>query len=112
MRIVLLILFTVFTLGASSQVCQEEFESNHCSIELSSNIMDCHSGDSDQSAPDHSGECGCGCHLHSSTPIIITQSVFVTNNSQVLLNSIISLNIRQELSDYKNKINRPPILNS
>lgn len=105
----MLILFTIFTLGASTQGCHMDFDSNHCSIEQSASLMDCHSEDGKQSDSEHSGDCGCGCHLHSSTPIIGTESTAMINNFDITRSNIISLNYLLKVSDYISEINRPPI---
>jgi hypothetical protein len=109
MRFLFLLLFTIFTFNASTQACGPEVTSDHCSTEQEVASSDCHSEDGDESESEHNGKCGCGCHIGSSAPIILSEPTCISNNSLIATKDLIKLIYLLQPKDYKNKINRPPI---
>lgn len=107
MRLILLLIFTIITFDSSSG-------SFHIDIDISHNVetnLECHSEDATQDSEDHEkhSDCGCGCHVHTTNPVIVSESGIVINQWTLSNKKRISLYYSRQLSDYKNQINRPPI---
>lgn len=105
MRIILLFLFTIFAFDISSKSCDVDVSLGHCSVEQ----VDCHDQNEPISDTDHGDDCGCGCHVHSSIPVIELKSSTDALDMITFKKKGILFHYLLQLSDFKYEIHRPPI---